>query len=134
MTSATKSGSAANVENALGKVGAKLTDIVHMRQWLTSRDIVSAYLAVSKEIIHHQPTAMLSVVNWLVWPNLRGGSRSHRGPAGMSDQSTKITARASTPASSSSARVRPDSCLSAPTGIPLPRRKEPRARERLPGR
>jgi 2-iminobutanoate/2-iminopropanoate deaminase len=45
----------ANVENSLGKAGAKLTDIVYMRQWLTSRDSVSAYLAVSKEIIHHQP-------------------------------------------------------------------------------
>ena len=61
----------ANVENALGKVGAKLTDIVYMRQWLTSRDNVSAYLAVSKEIIHHQPAAMLSIIDGLVWPNLR---------------------------------------------------------------
>ena len=61
----------ANVESALGKVGAKLTDIVYMRQWLTSRDSVSAYLAVSKEIVHHQPAAMLSIVDGLVWPNLR---------------------------------------------------------------
>jgi enamine deaminase RidA (YjgF/YER057c/UK114 family) len=61
----------ANGENALGKAGAKLTDIVYMRQWLTSRDNVSAYLAVSKEIIHHQPAAMLSIIDGLVWPNLR---------------------------------------------------------------
>ena len=61
----------ANVESARGKVGAKLTDIVYMRQWLTSRDSVSAYLAVSKEIIHHQPAAMLSIIDGLVWPNLR---------------------------------------------------------------
>jgi 2-iminobutanoate/2-iminopropanoate deaminase len=61
----------ANVENALGKAGAKLTDIVYMRQWLTSRDNVSAYLAVSREIIHHQPAAMLSIIDGLVWPNLR---------------------------------------------------------------
>jgi 2-iminobutanoate/2-iminopropanoate deaminase len=61
----------ANVENALGKAGAKLTDIVYMRQWLTSRDIVSSYLTVSKEIIHHQPAAMLSIIDRLVWPNLR---------------------------------------------------------------
>ena len=61
----------ANVENALGKAGAKLTGIVYMRQWLTSRDNVSAYLAVSKEIIHHQPAAMLSIIDGLVWPNLR---------------------------------------------------------------
>ena len=42
-----------------------------MRQWLTNRDNVSAYLAVSKEIIHHQPTAMLSIIDGLVWPNVR---------------------------------------------------------------
>ena len=61
----------ANVENALGKAGAKLTDIVYMRQWLTRRDNLSAYLAVSREIIHHQPAAMLSIIDGLVWPNLR---------------------------------------------------------------
>jgi 2-iminobutanoate/2-iminopropanoate deaminase len=61
----------ANVEKALGKAGAQLTDIVYMRQWLTSRDNVSAYLAVSKEIIHHQPAAMLSIIDGLVWPNIR---------------------------------------------------------------
>jgi enamine deaminase RidA (YjgF/YER057c/UK114 family) len=61
----------ANVEYALGKAGAKLTDIVYMRQWLTSRDNVSAYLAVSKDIIHHQPAAMLSIIDGFVWPNLR---------------------------------------------------------------
>jgi 2-iminobutanoate/2-iminopropanoate deaminase len=61
----------ANVEKALNKAGAKLTDIVYMRQWLTSRDNVSAYLAVSKEIIHHQPAAMLSIIDGLAWPNLR---------------------------------------------------------------
>jgi enamine deaminase RidA (YjgF/YER057c/UK114 family) len=61
----------ANVEKALGEAGAKLTDIVYMRQWLTSRDNVSAYLAVSKEVIHHAPAAMLSIIDGLVWPNLR---------------------------------------------------------------
>lgn len=60
----------ANVEHALGEAGAKLTDIVYMRQWLTSRDNVSAYLAVSKEIVQHQPAAMLSIIDGLVWPNL----------------------------------------------------------------
>ena len=60
-----------NVEHALEKAGAKLTDIVYMRQWLTSPDNVSSYLAVSREIIHHQPAAMLSIVDGLVWPNLR---------------------------------------------------------------
>ena len=61
----------ANVESALGKAAAKLTDIVYMRQWLTSRENVSAYLAVSGEIIHHQPAAMLSIIDGLVWPNIR---------------------------------------------------------------
>ncbi|OBF34049.1 enamine deaminase RidA [Mycobacterium sp. ACS1612] len=60
-----------NVEMALEKAGAKLTDIVYMRQWLTSRDHVSAYLSVSREVITHQPAAMLSVIDGLVWPNLR---------------------------------------------------------------
>jgi 2-iminobutanoate/2-iminopropanoate deaminase len=60
----------ANIEEALGKAGAQLADIVYMRQWLTSRDNVSAYLAVSKEVLHHQPAAMLSIIDG-VWPNLR---------------------------------------------------------------
>jgi 2-iminobutanoate/2-iminopropanoate deaminase len=61
----------ANVEKALGKAGANLTDIVYMRQWLTSRDNASAYLAVSKEIIRHEPAAMFSIIDGLVWPNIR---------------------------------------------------------------
>ena len=61
----------ANVENALGKAGAKLTDIVYMRQWVTSRDNASAYLAVSKEVIRHQPAAMFTIIDGLVWPNIR---------------------------------------------------------------
>ncbi|ASW90958.1 Rid family hydrolase [Mycobacterium marseillense] len=61
----------ANVEAALAKAGAKLTDIVYMRQWVTSRDNASAYLAVSKEIIQHRPAAMFSIIDGLVWPNIR---------------------------------------------------------------
>jgi enamine deaminase RidA (YjgF/YER057c/UK114 family) len=61
----------ANVEMALSKAGAKLTDIVYMRQWVTSRDNASAYLAVSKEIIRHEPAAMFSIIDGLVWPNIR---------------------------------------------------------------
>lgn len=61
----------ANVEKALGKAGAKLTDIVYMRQWVTSRDNAAAYLAVSKEIIRHEPAAMFSIIDGLVWPNIR---------------------------------------------------------------
>jgi 2-iminobutanoate/2-iminopropanoate deaminase len=61
----------ANVEDALGKAGAKLTDIVYMRQWVTSRDNASAYLAVSKEVIQHRPAGMFSIVDGLVWPDIR---------------------------------------------------------------
>jgi 2-iminobutanoate/2-iminopropanoate deaminase len=61
----------ANVEKALGKAGATLTDIVYMRQWVTSRDNASAYLAVSKEIIRHEPAAMFSIIDGLVWPDIR---------------------------------------------------------------
>lgn len=61
----------ANVEKALGKAGAKLTDIVYMRQWVTSRDNAFAYLAVSKEVIRHHPAAMFSIIDGLVWPNIR---------------------------------------------------------------
>ncbi len=61
----------ANVERALGKAGATLIDIVYMRQWVTSRDNASAYLAVSKEIIRHEPAAMFSIIDGLVWPNIR---------------------------------------------------------------
>ena len=47
------------------------TDIVSVRQWLTSRDDLPAYLALFAEVIHHQPAAMLSIIDGLVWPNLR---------------------------------------------------------------
>ncbi len=42
-----------------------------MRQWVTSRDNASAYLAVSKEIIRHEPAAMFSIIDGLVWPGIR---------------------------------------------------------------
>ncbi|MEW2482877.1 Rid family hydrolase [Mycobacterium sp. NPDC049093] len=61
----------ANVEKALAEAGAKLTDIVYMRQWLTTRDNVSAYMAVSKEVVCHQPAAMLAIIDGLVWPSIR---------------------------------------------------------------
>jgi 2-iminobutanoate/2-iminopropanoate deaminase len=61
----------ANVETALAKAGAKIADIVYMRQWVTSRDYASAYLAVSKDVIRHRPAAMFSIIDGLVWPNIR---------------------------------------------------------------
>jgi 2-iminobutanoate/2-iminopropanoate deaminase len=61
----------ANVEAALDKAGAALTDIVSVRQWLTNADDVAAYAEVRKTIISHSPTFMLGVIDQLVWPNLR---------------------------------------------------------------
>jgi 2-iminobutanoate/2-iminopropanoate deaminase len=61
----------ANVEKALDKAGAKLTDIVYMRQWVTSREHAADYLAVSREVIRHRPAAMFSIVSGLVWTNIR---------------------------------------------------------------
>ncbi|OBH18277.1 Rid family hydrolase [Mycolicibacter sinensis] len=61
----------ANVEAALAKAGAKLTDVVSMRQWLTSRDDLPAYMAVNREFIRHEPAGMLAIIDGLVWPNLR---------------------------------------------------------------
>ncbi|RRR45214.1 enamine deaminase RidA [Mycolicibacter terrae] len=61
----------ANVEAALAKAGAKLTDVVSMRQWLTNRDDLPAYMAVNREFIRHEPAGMLAIIDGLVWPNLR---------------------------------------------------------------
>ncbi|GFG54894.1 enamine deaminase RidA [Mycolicibacterium agri] len=60
----------ANVEAALEKAGAKLTDIVYMRQWLTRRDDLSAYMTVNRELIQHDPAAMLCIIEGLVWPEI----------------------------------------------------------------
>ncbi|OBK21441.1 enamine deaminase RidA [Mycobacterium asiaticum] len=61
----------ANVAKALDKAGAKLSDIVYMRQWVTSREVAASYLAVSKEVIRHHPAAMFSIIDGLVWANIR---------------------------------------------------------------
>jgi 2-iminobutanoate/2-iminopropanoate deaminase len=50
---------------------AELTDIVAVRQWLTSADLIPAYAAVRKEVIKHEPVFMLGVIPGLVWPKLR---------------------------------------------------------------
>lgn len=60
-----------NVAEALSRAGAELTDIVSVRQWLTSADDIPAYVAVRKEIIKHEPAFMLGVIPGLVWPQLR---------------------------------------------------------------
>jgi 2-iminobutanoate/2-iminopropanoate deaminase len=60
-----------NVAAALSAAGAELTDIVSVRQWLTSADDIPVYAAVRKEIIKHEPVFMLGVIPGLVWPKLR---------------------------------------------------------------
>jgi 2-iminobutanoate/2-iminopropanoate deaminase len=60
-----------NVEMALQRAGAALTDVISVRQWLTDAADIPAYAAVRKAVIHHQPVFMLGVIPSLVWPNLR---------------------------------------------------------------
>jgi 2-iminobutanoate/2-iminopropanoate deaminase len=60
-----------NVEEALGRAGAALTDIVSVRQWLTDAADIPAYAAVRSQVITHQPVFMLGVLPALVWPNIR---------------------------------------------------------------
>ena len=60
-----------NIEDALGRAGATLSDIVSVRQWLTHAADIPAYAAVRSSIITHQPVFMLAVVPALVWPNIR---------------------------------------------------------------
>jgi 2-iminobutanoate/2-iminopropanoate deaminase len=61
----------ANVQKALEAAGAGLDDIVSVRQWLTSADLIPEYAAVRAEVITHRPTFMLGVVTGLIWPSVR---------------------------------------------------------------
>jgi 2-iminobutanoate/2-iminopropanoate deaminase len=60
-----------NVEEALKRAGAVLTDIVSVRQWLTDAADIPAYAAVRSSVIRHEPAFMLAVVPALVWPDIR---------------------------------------------------------------
>ncbi len=60
-----------NIEDALARAGAKLTDIVSVRQWLTDAADISAYAKVRSSVIKHEPVFMLAVIPALVWPNIR---------------------------------------------------------------
>jgi 2-iminobutanoate/2-iminopropanoate deaminase len=60
-----------NVEDALARAGAKLTDIVSVRQWLTDAADIPAYGKVRSSVIKHEPVFMLAVIPALVWPNIR---------------------------------------------------------------
>jgi enamine deaminase RidA (YjgF/YER057c/UK114 family) len=60
-----------NIEDALERAGAKLTDIVSVRQWLTDAADIPAYAKVRSAVIQHEPVFMLAVIPALVWPNIR---------------------------------------------------------------
>ena len=60
-----------NVEAALHQAGAQLSDIVSVRQWLTSAADIPAYVTVRSEVIQHEPAFMLGVIDALIWPKLR---------------------------------------------------------------
>jgi 2-iminobutanoate/2-iminopropanoate deaminase len=60
-----------NVEDALGRAGAALTDVVSVRQWLVSAADIPCYAKVRSSVIKHEPVFMLAVVPALVWPEIR---------------------------------------------------------------
>jgi 2-iminobutanoate/2-iminopropanoate deaminase len=60
-----------NVEEALSRAGAVLSDIVSVRQWLTDAADIPAYAAVRSAVIRHHPVFMLAVIPALVWPDIR---------------------------------------------------------------
>src|SRR5271170_5806463 len=60
-----------NVEDALRRAGAALTDIVTVRQWLTDAADIPAYAKVRSSVIKHEPAFMLAGIPALVWPNIR---------------------------------------------------------------
>ena len=59
-----------NVDSILQRAGASIDDIVSVRQYLTRPEDITAYVAVRKEMIAHEPAFMLSVVSALVWPSI----------------------------------------------------------------
>jgi 2-iminobutanoate/2-iminopropanoate deaminase len=60
-----------NVEDALGRAGAALTDIVSVRQWPINAADIPSYAKVRSSVIKHEPVFMLAVVPALVWPEIR---------------------------------------------------------------
>jgi 2-iminobutanoate/2-iminopropanoate deaminase len=60
-----------NVEDALGRAGAALTDVVSVRQWLTDAADIPAYAKIRSSVIKHEPVFMLAVIPALVWPKIR---------------------------------------------------------------
>jgi 2-iminobutanoate/2-iminopropanoate deaminase len=60
-----------NVEDALGRAGAALTDIVSVRQWLINAADIPSDAKVRSSVIKHEPVFMLAAVPALVWPEIR---------------------------------------------------------------
>ncbi len=58
-----------NIQATLSQAGASLSDIVSVRQWLTSAEDVRAYVEVRSKFITHKPTFMLGVIPGLVRPD-----------------------------------------------------------------
>jgi enamine deaminase RidA (YjgF/YER057c/UK114 family) len=59
-----------NVAAILEKAGASVSDIISIRQYLTREEDIKTYVAVQREIITHEPAAMLLVLSALVWPEI----------------------------------------------------------------
>jgi 2-iminobutanoate/2-iminopropanoate deaminase len=51
-----------NIQRTLSQVGASLSDIVGVRQWLTSAEDIRAYVEVRNKFITHKPAALLGVI------------------------------------------------------------------------
>ncbi len=57
-----------NIQATLNQAGASLSDIVSVRQWLTSAEDTPAYVEVRSKFITHKPAFMLGVIPGLVRP------------------------------------------------------------------
>jgi enamine deaminase RidA (YjgF/YER057c/UK114 family) len=60
-----------NVEQVLNQAGARLEDIVLVRQWLTDPALISVYSEVRGRFLRHEPASMLAVIPALVRPDFR---------------------------------------------------------------
>lgn len=58
-----------NIQTTLSQAGASLSDIVSVRQWLTSAEDIRAYVEVRSKFITHKPAFMLGVIPGLVRPD-----------------------------------------------------------------
>ena len=58
-----------NIQTTLSQVGASLSDIVSVRQWLTSAEDIRAYVEVRNKFITHKPAALLGVIPGLIRPD-----------------------------------------------------------------